>query len=150
MPLDCDGGAKESRGSSFNIDPDEGIRRTHCDCNIGHLRRPGDIARSSFGLTGVRSLQSLHADCCSGCFGDGSPCLKDDRGLDDRDYYQQDNGPHQRPLERFGNSTLPVLSTLRPTWIHFGKFDDTYPLITVTTTVAIETAPTNKMAFSVD
>jgi hypothetical protein len=67
----------------------------------------------------------LDANCCSSRFGDGSPCLKDDRGLNDRNNYQQDDGPHQRPLKGFGNSTLPALSMLRSTPTHFGKFDDT-------------------------
>ena len=107
-----DSSAKECRSPSFNIDSDEGIGRTHCDGDVGHLRGPGDIARGGHGFTRARTSQSLHANCCPGRFGDGGPCLQDD-------------GPHQRPLEGLGNATLPALSMLGSTWTHFGKFDDT-------------------------
>ena len=53
MPSHRDNSTKERCGSSFNIDSDERISRTHRDGDVGHLRGLGDIARGSLGFTGV-------------------------------------------------------------------------------------------------
>jgi hypothetical protein len=55
MPSHRDNSTKERCGSSFNIDSDERISRTHRDGDVGHLRGLGDIARGSLGFTGVRT-----------------------------------------------------------------------------------------------